>query len=76
MEPEKSLTCPRCGNRMQLGSIIDYGQNRFVSRQARWVEGEPEKSWITGSMKTSGRRVIPITSYRCQSCGYLESYAS
>lgn len=39
MEPEKSLTCPRCGNRMQLGSIIDYGQNRFVSRQARWVEG-------------------------------------
>jgi hypothetical protein len=39
-----------------------------------WVEGAPEKSFWQG-LATSKRRVLPIATWRCERCGYLESYA-
>ena len=39
-----------------------------------WVAGPPEKSfWMGVSIKD--RAVLPVTVYRGERCGYLESYA-
>ncbi len=57
---------------MENGFIADntYG-GVFPSN---WIEGDPEKSFWTGT-KTSGKRKVKVETYRCLSCGYLESYA-
>jgi hypothetical protein len=47
------------------------GEGRYVDV---WVEGAPMPSFWTG-LKTSNRRKLEVTTYRCASCGYLESYA-
>lgn len=39
-----------------------------------WVEGTPEKSiWV--GVKLRGRKPIEIATWRCGSCGFLESDA-
>lgn len=64
--------CPKCQSAMKRGFTLDhtYGYLAVTS----WVEGEPEKSLWTG-LKTGGRKVLPIETWRCQKCGYLENYA-
>ena len=57
---------------MELGVIIDVGYGAVT--QSSWVDGEPEKSIWTG-LKLKGRVRIPVITYRCPHCGYLESYA-
>ena len=57
---------------MEPGFILDrghYGQHEEQS----WVEGQPVLGW-TG-IKTKGRDAFTVTTYRCEACGYLESYA-
>jgi hypothetical protein len=39
------------------------------------VEGRPEASIWTG-LKIKGKRRIPVWTFRCEACGYLESYAA
>jgi hypothetical protein len=39
-----------------------------------WVEGKPEPSIWTG-VKTGNRKMLQISTFRCSSCGFLESYA-
>jgi len=58
---------------MEPGFLIDRGHLNALET-AQWVEGEPEKSFWTG-LKTKGRDRHPVTTYRCERCGYLESYA-
>ena len=66
--------CPRCRNgRMTEGFVLDRGHGSMKKIQ-EWVEGEPVKSFWLG-VKTSGREALEITTYRCDRCGYLESYA-
>jgi len=69
-----SLTCPKCQGSMVQGFIADFadmGQNANVST---WVEGQPKSSFLFGT-KTPGDKRIPVGTYRCSTCGYLESYA-
>jgi predicted nucleic-acid-binding Zn-ribbon protein len=68
MKPE----CPKCRSKMEEGFVKDEGYG--VVHASKWVEGPPEKSFWTGT-KTSGRNQVQVTTYRCTSCGYLESYA-
>ena len=70
-----ALSCPRCGASMSLGILLDRGDGN-IRIQAHWVEGKPEKSWFTGSLKLKDRQVFAVESYRCDSCGFLESYAN
>jgi hypothetical protein len=67
------LDCPRCRGEMQAGYVVDRGDSNVPS-VSRWVEGAPEKSFWTG-LKMNDRDVLPVTTYRCERCGYLESYA-
>ena len=60
--------CPKCGAEMQEGFILEH------RNAVRWIAGKPELSFL-GDIKVEGRVQRHIQSYRCSSCGYLESYA-
>ncbi len=66
--PTTPDTCPKCQGPMQEGFIFSF-------RPSRWIAGSPEPSLWT-VIKISGKEQHPIQSYRCTSCGYLESYAT
>jgi hypothetical protein len=68
-----SLACLRCNGPMEQGYVPDRGDSYLAGIQA-WVAGEPEKSAWTG-IKLKGRQLIPVTTFRCTRCGYLESHA-
>ena len=57
---------------MAEGFVIDntYG-GRAVST---WLEGTPTKSMWVG-VALDGKKPIDVTTMRCTSCGFLESYA-
>ncbi len=42
--------------------------------QATWVSGKPVSSRWTG-IKLKGATQLPVETWRCRNCGYLESYA-
>jgi len=58
---------------MVQGFIVDHSQGgaRFVSS---WVEGAPEKSFWSGTNVPS-EKCVPVGTFRCSSCGFLESFA-
>jgi hypothetical protein len=64
--------CPKCNSAMEQGFVLDnsYGE-RIVSQ---WVPGAPLTSFWTGT-KVPDKELVPIGTYRCSGCGYLESYA-
>ncbi len=41
----------------------------------RWIEGLPKLSFWWGKTVPSGKEQIPVGTFRCQSCGFLEAYA-
>ena len=64
--------CPKCNGVMEQGFVMDYAQGaRLVSS---WAEGPPQKSFWLGTQLPQ-RKLIPIGALRCESCGFLESYA-
>lgn len=66
--------CIRCRSSMEPGFIVDRGHHSQPNDQ-RWVEGAAERSFWRG-LKTEGREVFAVTTFRCEKCGYLESYAT
>jgi hypothetical protein len=58
---------------MEEGFVLDNTHGARL--QSEWVEGAPDPSFWTG-IKLKGKEKIPIATFRCQRCGYLESYAS
>lgn len=65
--------CIKCGGAMEIGAIIDHTNGGKM--QSRWVEGEPIESFWRGGIQTDGKEKYKVETYRCQNCGYLESYA-
>jgi len=64
--------CAKCGRAMERGLILDRTRNRVLA--STWMEGEPE-SFLWFGLKTSGRERHEVITFRCEGCGYLESYA-
>jgi hypothetical protein len=58
---------------MERGLLIDHAHYGVPYRQS-WLAGETSKGWL-GERMPKGKP-IPVTTWRCGSCGYLESYAS
>jgi len=54
------------------GFLVDRGEGRtYVST---WQAGKPKKSiWV--GIKQSKADQLQVSTWRCQRCGYLESYA-
>ena len=66
--------CPKCKGRMSDGFVLDRGSYDSLNLQ-KWVEGEPVKSFWTG-YQTEDRELYGVKTYRCERCGFLESYAT
>lgn len=66
--------CLRCRGPMERGFVIDRGHVNAPDLQ-KWIEGTPERSFWTG-IRTKGRESHPVQTFRCERCGWLESYAS
>ena len=58
---------------MHVGYLLE-GRDGERRGATEWVAGAPEKSFWMG-VKLKGRPVLPVSVYRCERCGYLESYA-
>jgi predicted nucleic-acid-binding Zn-ribbon protein len=67
-------TCPKCGGGMHDGYIATR-RDRLSSVEANWVAGEPVESFWCGEYGVKAKSGMPITTLRCDACGYLESYA-
>ena len=65
-------TCPKCQGEMIQGFVADFTHAGVVV--ATWVQGPPEKAFWTGT-KIEPRKKLPVATFRCASCGFLESYA-
>ena len=66
-------TCPKCSGRMEEGFLLDCTHGGTL--QATWVDGSPTRSFWTG-IKLKGKERLPVTTFRCTKCGYLESFAA
>ena len=68
---KQTLKCPRCKGSLETGRILDRcgGSNQL----SIWSPGEPKK-FIFGMVKAN-KGSMPVQTYRCRDCGYLESYA-
>jgi hypothetical protein len=69
----ESPTCPRCRSGMVRGYLLDRTHGGFG--MGTWLEGPPARSDSFGMVRPRLERSIPIVSYRCTGCGYLELYA-
>lgn len=58
---------------MERGFVLD--QTYGAIAQSTWVAGLPERSFWTG-LKLKDRTRRPVTTFRCERCGFLASYAS
>lgn len=69
---QATIECPKCGAAMEEGFIVDHTYG--AQMPSNWVEGEPVKSFWSGT-KISGKQQYRVITLRCVGCGYLESYA-
>ena len=69
----EAIQCPKCNSVMVQGFIFDFhaGGKRIVSN---WVEGAPEKTFWGGT-NIPADKCVPVGTFRCSACGFLESYA-
>lgn len=71
----EAILCPKCNGVMVQGFIIDMKGAEF-STVSTWVEGAPGKpSWFGSIVPAPAEKCIPVGSFRCSVCGFLESYA-
>lgn len=68
----ESVECIRCHAKMEVGFVPDNTHSGF--QQPKWSPGVPQPSFWTG-LKLKADSVIPVTTFRCLKCGYLESFA-
>ncbi len=73
MSSTSSPRCPKCQKTMELGHIPDQGHGHV--NQAGWSRGEPERQRFFGGIKFRAKEQLPLTAFRCPSCGYVELYA-
>jgi Domain of unknown function (DUF6487) len=76
---QAEMTCPKCQGEMESGYLIDHSYRAFLV--SLWARGKPKKNWWfslqSGYAITLPRPndQIPVGTYRCTTCGFLESYA-
>ncbi len=56
---------------MEEGFILDASDSGF--RVSEWMMGAPVRK-LFGLLETDKRNRLPVRTFACMSCGYLESY--
>lgn len=64
--------CAKCGGGLSAGFIVDQGDYSLAG-VSKWQDGAPHQTWY-GGVKQDGEQ-LEVSTYRCDRCGYLESYA-
>jgi hypothetical protein len=64
--------CPKCQGEMVQGFVPEM--TAVQTAVSFWVEGPPKQSRFDVT-KGSKANALPIGTFRCAACGYLESYA-
>ena len=76
---DEAMSCPKCQGEMVRGYTID--QSHQLVFLGQWAKGAPKKGWwfltpIKNLIKLpESSQTISIGTFRCQTCGFLESYA-
>ena len=78
---EAVLSCPKCGDKMVRGYVLNSADD--FTFLGEWIEGVPKAAGafsfsIRGNgieMPNASQRWA-IGTFRCRTCGFLESYAS
>jgi hypothetical protein len=72
---KEAMRCPKCNGVMVQGFIKDL-KGEGSCRVSTWVEGAPGKPSLFGSsVPAPAEKCIPVGTFRCSVCGFLESYA-
>jgi hypothetical protein len=78
---ETTHSCPKCNHPMEQGNVLDHvvqgllsERLRLVSHLSHWAPVPASRSYWTAA-ELPDDKLIPIATYRCSSCGYLECYA-
>lgn len=66
--------CLRCGGRMREGFMPDLAYSSVEVRRSMWIEGAPEER-SSGLIKVTDAPGYWITTFRCEHCGWLDSFA-
>ena len=69
---EAARTCPKCDGAMTVGVVLNGLQGGQL--MPCWVEGIPEQTYF-GNLKLRNVRAMPVSSFRCGACGYIELFA-
>ena len=70
---EEEHRCPLCKGLMEKGFTIDSAGEFDYPQHAQWGQGEPvRKNWLANEEILNPKE---ITTWRCTSCGFLESFA-
>ena len=65
--------CPRCQGRMVKGFVPSPIQSYHYT--GLWLEGDAGRCAWGDPLRPRLERGVPITTFRCERCGYLEHYA-
>ena len=69
----ETTRCPKCNGEMVQGFTFESEGPKCVV--SAWVEGAPEKSfWHRTNVPAD--KCVPVGTFRCSACGFLESYAA
>ena len=68
----ESMKCQKCGGNTVQGFVPDRTYGGILVEG--WYEGQPKKSFWTQTKEPSIQG-LPIGTFRCEKCGYLEFYA-
>jgi len=71
---DSDKSCPKCSRAMEIGFVADVGYGMIL--QSNWTAGIPVARRFIGGIKWRQENSVPITTYRCSGCGFLESYAA
>jgi hypothetical protein len=66
--------CIRCNGELEKGFMVDTADSG-ITRQANWASGTPNTSFWRVSAVQSSNKTLAVVTYRCKSCGRLESFA-
>jgi hypothetical protein len=77
---DNDIACPKCSQRMLEGFLpytVGRGSSVYSQYPIDWAAGKPVRGWLGswGGLRMRGRVRVPVTAYRCASCGYVEIYA-
>ncbi len=69
------MNCPKCGGIMSQGYVPGEGLVTSQTTVIHWFPGIPIRSFLGGIKLKWFADKTPSATFRCDQCGFLESYA-